>query len=38
MMNDISDIKLAAKGKKRIEWADHDMPVLNQVKKVVMIK
>jgi len=30
---DIKDINLAAKGKTRIEWADGDMPVLQQVRK-----
>jgi adenosylhomocysteinase len=29
---DISDIKLAPQGKKRIEWADNDMPVLKQIR------
>ncbi|MFA5995338.1 MAG: adenosylhomocysteinase [Patescibacteria group bacterium] len=29
---DIKDIKLADKGKQRIEWADHDMPVLQIIK------
>jgi len=29
---DIKDINLAAKGKTRIEWADGDMPVLQQVR------
>jgi len=28
---DIKDINLAAKGKQRIEWANGDMPVLQQV-------
>jgi len=28
---DIKDINLAEQGKKRIEWADNDMPVLRQV-------
>ncbi len=32
-MSDIKNISLALKGKKRIEWADHDMPVLSEVKK-----
>ncbi len=31
MKYDIKDIKLAAKGKQRIEWAYGDMPVLQQV-------
>jgi len=30
---DIKDINLAAKGKTRIEWADGDMPVLQQVRE-----
>jgi len=30
---DIKDKTLAAGGKKRIEWADHDMPVLRQVRE-----
>lgn len=32
MEYDIKDINLAEKGKKRIEWAERDMPVLSQVK------
>ncbi len=32
MKYDIKDIGLAELGKKRIEWADHDMPVLKQVR------
>lgn len=32
MKYDIKDIKLADKGKQRIEWADQDMPVLQQVR------
>ncbi|MFQ5864413.1 MAG: adenosylhomocysteinase [bacterium] len=32
MNYDIKDINLASDGKKRIEWADHDMPVLQQVR------
>ena len=32
MNYDIKDITLAAGGKKRIEWADNDMPVLAQVR------
>ncbi|MFH1825952.1 MAG: adenosylhomocysteinase [bacterium] len=31
--SDIRDKKLAPKGKKRIEWAERDMPVLAQVKE-----
>ena len=30
---DIKDINLATEGKKRIEWADNDMPVLRQVRE-----
>jgi len=30
---DVTDLKLAPKGKKRIEWADHDMPVLQLVRE-----
>ncbi len=33
MNYDIKDINLASKGKIRIEWADGDMPVLQQVRK-----
>ena len=33
MKSDIKNIKLAAEGKKRILWAEHDMPVLGQIKK-----
>ncbi len=33
MTYDIKDIKLAEAGKKRIEWAEKDMPVLNLVKE-----
>jgi adenosylhomocysteinase len=33
MNYDIKDLKLAPKGKLRIEWAEHDMPVLEQVKE-----
>ncbi|MGE4384252.1 MAG: adenosylhomocysteinase [Endomicrobiaceae bacterium] len=32
MKYDIKDIKLAPKGKKRIEWAEREMPVLRQIK------
>jgi adenosylhomocysteinase len=31
--SDIKDKSLAPKGKLRIEWAEHDMPVLSQVKE-----
>ena len=33
MKHDVKDLKLAEGGKKRIEWAGRDMPVLNQVKE-----
>lgn len=33
MKYDIKDIKLAGEGKKRVEWAEKDMPVLGLVKK-----
>ncbi len=33
MTNEIKDIKLSIKGKKRIEWADNDMPVLKQIRE-----
>lgn len=33
MKYDIKDIKLADKGKQRIEWADQDMPVLRQIRE-----
>lgn len=33
MKHDIKNIDLAEKGKKRIEWAERDMPVLSQVKE-----
>ncbi len=32
MENDIKDIGLAAEGKRRIEWAERDMPVLRSVR------
>ena len=32
MKYDVKDMKLASQGKKRIEWADNDMPVLNLVR------
>ncbi len=31
--HDVKDLSLAAKGKKRIEWADKDMPVLAMVRE-----
>jgi adenosylhomocysteinase len=33
MLYDIKDIKLADKGRKRIEWAQNQMPVLEAIKK-----
>jgi len=33
MKYDIKNIKLASEGKKRIEWASQDMPVLDYIKK-----
>ena len=33
MENDIKDITLAPAGKKRIDWAERDMPVLKQVRE-----
>lgn len=33
MNHDIKDAKLAGGGKKRIEWAERDMPVLNLIKE-----
>ena len=33
MKYDVKDVNLAPGGKKRIEWASNDMPVLAQVKK-----
>jgi len=33
MKFDVTDLKLAPKGKKRIEWADADMPVLQLVRE-----
>ena len=32
MKYDIKDINLAEGGRKRIEWAENDMPVLRQVR------
>ena len=29
----VKDLKLAVQGKKRIEWADNDMPVLKEIRK-----
>ncbi len=31
--HDVKDLALAARGKKRIVWADHDMPVLAQIRE-----
>jgi len=33
MKHDVKDLKLAKEGKKRIEWASQDMPVLEQVRQ-----
>jgi adenosylhomocysteinase len=33
MKYDVKDIKLADKGRLRVEWANQSMPVLNQIKK-----
>ncbi|MCU0643240.1 MAG: adenosylhomocysteinase, partial [bacterium] len=33
MKYDVKNINLALAGKKRIEWADHDMPVLQMVRE-----
>jgi len=33
MKHDVTDLSLAQKGKTRIEWAAHDMPVLEKVRK-----
>jgi len=33
MKYDVKNIKLAAEGKKRIEWAEKDMPVLGEIKR-----
>ena len=33
MQYDIKDINLANEGKRRIEWADNDMPVLQKVRE-----
>jgi len=30
---DVKDLKLAEGGKRRIEWADHDMPVLRKIRE-----
>jgi adenosylhomocysteinase len=31
--HDVKDLKLAQEGKRRIEWADNDMPVLAEIRK-----
>jgi adenosylhomocysteinase len=31
--HDVKDLKLAKDGKRRIEWADNDMPVLQEIRK-----
>lgn len=33
MKYDVKDLKLATQGKQRIEWADHDMPVLRDIRE-----
>ena len=33
MLSDITSLKLASQGRKRIEWADRDMPVLQAVRR-----
>ena len=33
MDHDIKNINLAAEGKRRIEWADQNMPVLQQIRE-----
>ena len=33
MESDVKDLQLAAQGKKRIEWAERDMPVLREVRE-----
>jgi adenosylhomocysteinase len=33
MKYDIKNIKTASEGKKRIEWAEREMPVLSQIKE-----
>jgi adenosylhomocysteinase len=32
MQYDVKDLQLAAEGKRRIEWADNDMPVLREIR------
>lgn len=31
--HDVKDLNLAAEGKRRIEWADHNMPVLSEIRE-----
>ncbi|MCK4893953.1 MAG: adenosylhomocysteinase, partial [Calditrichia bacterium] len=31
--HDVKDLNLAQEGKRRIEWADNDMPVLAEIRK-----
>jgi adenosylhomocysteinase len=33
MNHDVKDLSLAGEGRKRIEWADHDMPVLRTIRE-----
>jgi len=33
MSHDVRDLKLAAAGRLRIEWADRTMPVLRQIRE-----
>ena len=33
MQYDVKDLALTAEGKRRIEWADNDMPVLREIRK-----
>ena len=33
MLHDIKDLRLAKEGKRRIEWADNDMPVLQKIRE-----
>ena len=33
MNHDVKNLDLAAEGKRRIEWADHDMPVLQTIRE-----
>ncbi len=38
MKYDVKNLKLAAEGRKRIEWANNDMPVLSQIRHRFSIK